>query len=315
MDDKKTRKVGLEAFIGDEAKEAGAAIAKATRGHDNMMRVHEKAMRAATRGLDFGSAYRAACGSFNSAAYYAAFGSMHDAAYSEARRVAEMTCAALVPNFAHQANEISDAARQISELVTGAAAFREWDLGMQACRDAIEATIGPTKYIETSLTRDLVANFEALQKSFDLGPAVDAAALQRSDHLQESVRAALTPLESTRIELPITSLTSPVRQEPHNPTAQFMASFRRQLDEALKQAEEEGGKVVVYFAIATGDPISVSQVTPLDENFVLIEGIDFNKRLRKFRANSGGLNLAFEVVSIDEDPEEGGDDDSDQFLN
>lgn len=290
-------------------------FAGAAKGYDKMMRGYEKAMKAATGSLHLDAAYRAACGSFNDAAYRAAFGSTLEAAYSEFRRATEMTHAALVPNFAQQVQQFSDTARQICESATGGAALREADLGMQASRDAIEATIGSIESLQTSLTRDLVSSFESFQKSFDLSAAFDAAAVRRIGDLRESVRAALTPFESNRIGHSLALLPPPVRQEPINPAAQFMASLRRHHDEAVKQAEEKGGKVVIHSTTPTGDPISVSHVTSLDEHFVMVEGFDLNKQPRRFKANWGGVNLAFEVVPIEEDLEEEEDCEDEPLVN
>jgi len=300
MDSEKTRKVGLEAFIGDEAKQAGEAIAKATKGYDKMMRGYEKAMKAATGISHLDAAYRAACGPFNDAAYRAAFGSMHDAAYSEARRVAEMTRA-----FGEHIAGISDITRQFYDAAIALPRLIEMDYVEQLRRDMSVA-------FNPSLTQDFASAVQsAMDNAYILSHGLDASIVKNIDGLQETVNAALASLPDY-MERPIT-LLPPAPPPRLNPATQFMARLEQQYNEAIEQAEEEGGIVIVTSTSATGDQIRVAKVSSLDEHFVLVEGVDLNNQPRSFKANCGGVNLAIEVVQIEEDPES--DSDDEDFVN
>lgn len=94
-----------------------------------------------------------------------------------------------------------------------------------------------------------------------------------------------------------------IQRERPNAAVQFLNCFKQEYDEALKQAYEEGGQVIISSRTPSGDPITVVQLSSVGEYFVLVRGFDQERRPRSFKANCGGLNLAIEIVPIEGDLE------------
>jgi hypothetical protein len=286
MDNEKPRKVGISEIIGDSTAIATkiSRAAEAAMNGDKMMRQQERAMRAVTGSLSH------------------AYSAMHEAAYSEARRIAEMLRPA-TQSFARQLAQLSEVGRRVSEAGLVGEKLRQVDAGMRVWQKGIEAAF-PSPVLPLT-HQSFSSMYSEIHKAFDFTRMFDADRIERMNHLESLVQikfaAASLP---ERADRPIPLLPPRLQRGRPNAAVQFLNSFKQEYDEALKQAEEEGGQVIISSRTPSGDPIMVTQLTSVREYFVQVRGFDQEKRPRSFKANCGGLNLAIEILPIDEDLEE-----------
>jgi hypothetical protein len=240
--------------------------------------------------------------------HQAAFGAAQEAAFSQDRRLAEMARPGL-PDFTSHIREASQITLQLSEAAVAATKFSQIEKGFQAWRSQIS---NYAALVPPSLTEQSLSSFRSeLTKALDFGHIFEEARNERLNPLQEILRTASTPSLPAYIEHPI-ALSPPRRERVRvNPSAQFMESFQHQYNQAVKQAEEEGSAVVVSSKTPTGDLIRVAQLSSVDEHFILVRGFDQDRRPRSFKANCGGVDLAIEIVSTEEDYEEENPEDND----